>query len=120
MIKVADLPDSEGYKTAEGTFYDIGYRYKQFKLFWIPIWNYDKSWCGYIDNDTFVDLTEAEVFELAQAAGVRLPKNVQPPFWDEWGGKLLFIGGIGLYIFIKRAAREDDNAPEEENQIGKE
>ena len=119
MMKVADLPDSEEYITSEGKFYDIGYRYKQFKLFWIPVWNYDKQWCGYIDNDTFVNLTETEVFNLAQAAGVRLPKNVQPPFWDEWGGKLLLLSGLGLLIFIKSAAQQETNDPEEQDQVDK-
>ena len=119
-VKVAELPNIEDYKTSNGKYYDVGYRYKQFSLFFVPVWNYDKQWCGYIDKEQFIELTEPEVMELARASGVKLPKNVSLPFWEEWGGKLLFLSGLGVYFYISRSSKQKTTQPEQQLQVDKE
>lgn len=120
FIKVAELPNTDDYKTSNGKFYDVGYRYKQFTLFFIPVWNYDKQWCGYIDKDQFVDLTEAEVMKLARSSGVKLPQTVSLPFWEEWGGKLLLLSGLGVYFYVNRSSKQQASQQDDQIDVDKE
>lgn len=99
ISKVADFPDDESYQAEEGKYVDAGCIYKQITIFFIPVWNYDLRWCGYIaDSDGYIPLTKAELDELAAVGGVVLPDAPSVSFWNAIGGKLVFLLIIGALI----------------------
>ncbi len=111
IVKVADLPDLPEF-TDNGQHFDAGFRFKQLTIFFIPIWNYDEHWCGYIpsDPDHYLDLDYDDLAQLASAASVAIPDDPALPFWDQYGGKLLFLaiallyGGYRLMMTSRRTA----------------
>ena len=41
IVKVKDLPNTVEYQNGtDGDFIDVGYKFKQINLFFIPVWNY--------------------------------------------------------------------------------
>jgi len=99
IVKEMDLPDTPTFQIPDGTYLDVGYRYKQISVFFIPIWNYDEKWCGYIGNDKqYLDLSRNELSILAEAASLKLPDEPSLPLWDSIGGKLLFLLILVLYF----------------------
>ncbi len=99
IIKIMDFPDSSDLQRLDGNYVDAGYRYQQVTIFFIPVWNYNEKWCGYIGNDNeYLDLDRQSLSELAEAAGLSLPESPSLPFWDSIGGKLL-LGVILLMYF---------------------
>lgn len=97
--KVTDFPDNESYQLEEGKYVDAGCIYKQITIFFIPVWNYNLEWCGYIpDSDGYIPLTKAELDELAAIEGVVLPDVPSVSFWNAIGGKLVFLLIIGAFI----------------------
>jgi hypothetical protein len=101
IIKVAELP--EFYKNKEGKHVDIGYRYQQFKICFIPIWNYNESWCGYIEGDTdyYINWSKSKVSDIAKKNNITLPVNSPIDFYDNYGGKLLFAAIIIVLVFYE-------------------
>ena len=101
IVKIASFPDTESFQNTEGYYFDAGIIYKQVKVFFLPLWNYDVRWCGYIDETTFIELDTVELSEYARVAGVQLPTAPPVPLWDQLGGKLILIGvliGVGMYL----------------------
>jgi hypothetical protein len=80
-------------------------RYKQFSVFFIPVWNYDEQWCGYISDKMYLNLSKEKLDEMATSAQISLPADFQIPFWDKVGGKLLFIALLVAY-FLYAAAQK--------------
>ena len=107
--KVIDLPNSDEYEFeySERIYHgDLGIRYKQFCLFWIPLFNYGEK--QYVlfnkrkDDYVYVDLTYSDIEYLQEKYGSSLvPTNPEISFWNKWGGKILgvLIIIIGWFIF---------------------
>jgi hypothetical protein len=113
IIKLADLPDTAEFQTPEGGYIDVGAIYKQFKILWLPLHNYEIRMVGYTgENGTYLELAEAELRAAAAAAGVTLPEGVNLPFWDAWGGKLAFGGVILLIVLIVVIAGRRKRSPQ--------
>jgi DNA-directed RNA polymerase subunit RPC12/RpoP len=105
-IKVVDFPQTPDFKNQQGEHIDAGFIYKQFCIFWIPVWNYDERWCGYIANSTqYQILTKAQLDEMAQTAGITLTSNPSLPVWDAYGGKLCLAGLVAGYFIITSISR---------------
>ncbi|HEX9737250.1 MAG TPA: hypothetical protein VGG06_35245 [Thermoanaerobaculia bacterium] len=99
IAKVMDLPDTPDFRMDSGEYIDVGYRYKQLTIFFIPVWNYDEHWCGYIGRDNrYLSLDRSDLADLVATAGLQLSDSPSKPFWDAVGGKLL-IGFILLAYF---------------------
>ena len=79
-------------------YYDYGVFYKQFQLFWIPIWNYDKK-PVLIKNDMYWDLTYEGKLSLRRDYGIDT-SDLSIPFWEAYGGKLLIIVLLIVAYFI--------------------
>jgi hypothetical protein len=94
---VADLPDSAQFYSEEYKGYmDLGYKYKQFWVAWLPMWNSDGQYCLTIkDQDVYFDYTMEEIQALAKTYNLNLPNN-PIPIWDKIGGKLV----IGLLLLF--------------------
>ncbi|MDR1149276.1 MAG: hypothetical protein LBK66_11660 [Spirochaetaceae bacterium] len=93
---IAKLPDTSQY-AIDGEFVDIGIVYKQVDIEGFKLWNYDKEWCLF--NGTSYWVTDkAKLDEIAKSVGISLQSNMDLPFWDEWGGRLLLIGIIMVVV----------------------
>ncbi len=115
IIKVMDFPDDLPFKTPTGEFVDAGYRYQQVTIFFIPVWNYNGKWCGYVGSDNqYVDLDEETLSGVAMVAGLVLPEKPSLPLWDSVGGKVVVLLVVLLYIGSKAlGGKEDEVEPAE-------
>jgi hypothetical protein len=107
IAKIADFPDTPEFQNQEGHYVDAGMRYKQISIFFIPVWNYDQEWCGYISDKMYLDLSKEKLDELATAAHISLPSEFQVSFWDKIGGKLL-LGAllIAYFLYLKTQPKD--------------
>ena len=113
IIKIADFPDTADFQWKKSVFIDAGYKFKQVRLFGIPLWNYDGMYCGYVGKeDQFLQVDQPKLFELAKRGGVSLPDSPSLPFWDFLGGKLLVIFIIGGLLALKFFWSAKDSAGE--------
>jgi len=117
ITKVATFPNTTNFSSVDGKHFDAGFRYKQVDIFFIPVWNYDIKWCGYISDKYYIDLTDRELAEYASMAGVQLPTDYPLSFWEKIGGKLLFMGLlIGWIVYrVKKPSEEETPAKNGEN-----
>lgn len=111
IIEVMDLPDIDDlYNPSEATYVDLGYRFQQVNIFFVPVWNYNGQWCGYIGkDDIYIPMTEEDwsgffyKHELIKVYhNLSFPDKPKLPFWDEYGGKLLIGIILVLYIYFKK------------------
>jgi len=118
IIKVADFPNTEEFENGRGEYFDAGYVYKQVTIFFIPVWNYDGKWVGYVgEKNSYLQLKKAELDRMAAKANVRLPDTPPLPFWDSIGGKLVFGLILLLYLgwkFLLASIDVQEEAPAEE------
>lgn len=120
VYKAQDLPDTDYFQLEDGTYMDLGVFSKQFTIFFIPLWNYDVEWCGYVGNDDeLITLTEENLTEIAQEAGITIAETPSLPFWPSIGGKLLFLVIIGGFIgfSVMSSQEEGEEDLDEEGQV---
>jgi|TARA_B100001971_G_C18172753_1_gene528156 hypothetical protein len=130
IVKVMDYPNTDdfyiekdylnevfkGYDITFDSFryLDLGYRMQQITIFFIPIWNYNGKWCGYIGSDSYY-LTTLDFDFISSAYGLSIPNKPKLPFWDEYGGKLLLGAILALYIYFSYFRKDDDDLEVVEN-----
>lgn len=107
IIKISDFPDNENFKNIEGKYYDAGIKYKQVTIFFIPLWNYDEEWCLVLGDGYYIESNKRELDALATLAEITLPEEIELPFWDKFGGKILLLSLVFIYILYKRNSREE-------------
>lgn len=101
IYKVQDLPDTPDFLLENGTYMDLGIFYKQFRVFFIPLWNYEVQWCGYVGNaDYLVRLDSSSLAEITTKASLTLPTEAKLPFWPSVGSKLLFVALLGILVGV--------------------
>ncbi len=95
---VIDLPDTIQLIGEDNVALNLGYRYEQFNIVWIPLWNKDGEYCLVNDaEDVYYDLTAEEKAYLTENHEATFEGNPLS-MWDKVGGKailliiLLFIG----------------------------
>jgi len=107
-MKVADFPDAYPFQFKDGRYLDAGYRYKQVRVVFTPLWNYGGEWCAYYGNGRHCfDMEKGQLDELASAAGVKLPETPSLPFWDAYGGKLTLL----VFFLVGWWFKKLDTAP---------
>ena len=97
IAKVVDFPGSD---------FDAGVRYKQVSIFFIPVWNYDAAFCGYIQkDDEYLPYSYSELSTIASENNISLKDDPEGniPFWDKYGGKIVIAVLIGLYVAFSAA-----------------
>jgi len=106
---VEDLPEDTDYRSQFDEPLNVGYKYEQINILWIPIWNYEGEYC-FVNNeeDTYYDLTSMEKKQL-MGAGVEFPDNPIGA-WDKYGGKVIILIILGLVVMGMRS--KDDEEPE--------
>jgi len=97
---VEDLPDTEMYQLESGEFLDLGFKYKQFWLVWVPFWNYEGEYClvNPADDETFYEITPEELESIAAENSITLSEN-PISFWNKIGGKIVGALLLGLVIW---------------------
>lgn len=105
IIKIMDFPDTPEFQRVEGHYIDAGVVYKQIDIFYIPIWNYDIRWCGYIgSDDNYLEIDYETLSAFAEAANLTLPRKPPLPLKDSVGGKLLLGFILLAFILIRMAS----------------
>ncbi len=98
IVKIVDLPDTEEFQLEDGRFFDIGIKYTISHIVWLPYSNTEPIVTGYVDDETFVELTEEEIKQIASFAKVEIPNDASASFFDRIGGKIIL--GILLLIVV--------------------
>jgi len=93
---IAELPNTKEY-AIDGKFVDIGIVYNTTNIEGLSVYNFNKRWCLFSGNSYWV-IEKERIDEIAASAGITLQSNLALPFWDEWGGRILFIGTIIVII----------------------
>jgi len=122
--KVLTLPNTEEFQFeySERMYHgDLGIRYDQFCLFWIPLFNYgDKKYVLFNerkDDYVYVELTNDGIKYLQDIYGSStIPNTPKPSFWNEWGGKLVALLIIALAWFLFSPDSEDNNKKNEKKK----
>ena len=115
FYKVADLPDTSQYQF-NSDFVDIGVKYSEIQLFFLPVWQYDMKYVAVIPNnsDSYYDLSNEEVMDLAASASISIPpiSQVKLDFWTAWGGKIVLLLLIGLIVMysVYSVKKEEEEA----------
>ena len=110
--KIADFPNTEQFKLNDD-FIDAGIRYKEVAVLFVPIHQYDFGWVGYIaaDSDSFYDLSREDLLIFANAAQVQLPDEIKLGFWKAWGGKLIILLVLVIYIGYHKLTSKEESEP---------
>ncbi|MDR1985124.1 MAG: hypothetical protein LBQ28_09950 [Prevotellaceae bacterium] len=109
------LPDSI---IVDGKHVNLGIAYKQFAIFWIPIWNYGTTEYVLVsDNEKDAyDLSEEGLAWLKEEYNINTDKAPSISFWNKIGGKLIWGGFILLLIWgaiPSKKNKEEETAPQE-------
>ena len=121
IVKVTDLPDTEEFQLEDGRYFDIGKMYTISHIVWLPYSNTDAIITGYVDDETYVELSPEELKEIAALAKVEIPETVTASFFDRLGGKII-LGLVGLVILYGIYAsyfgkdEEEEEATEEKSE----
>lgn len=97
----------------DGTHFNIGIMYKQFGLFWMPVWNYSDAQYVLVSDDekTYYELNETELAEVSKEFNIELKDSPSPSLWNIIGLKpvliLLVIGIIWGYLPSKKKNEEE-------------
>lgn len=116
IVKVADLPDTEDFQLEDGTYFDIGKMYTISHIVWLPYSNTEAILTGYVDDETYVELTPEQVKEIAAHAKVKIPEEVTASFFDRIGGKIVLglLAAVILYgVYSNYFGKKDDDEEEE-------
>ncbi|ADV49299.1 hypothetical protein I2486_10055 [Cellulophaga sp. E16_2] len=97
IIKILDLPDTEEFQLEDGTYFDIGKMYTISHIVWLPYSNTEVVITGYVDDDTYVELTPEQLIEIAALAKVEIPETASASFFDRIGGKIV-LGLLALVV----------------------
>jgi len=105
--EVKQLPDSV---ILNDEHVNLGVMYKQFSIFWIPMWNYGETKFVLINDkkNTYYDLTEEDIEMLKTEFNVEVPQKAAIGFWNKTGGKIVWGALILLAIFGWFSSRKDE------------
>jgi len=99
--EIAELPDSEFYQTTDGQYFEMGVRYNTIHIFWIPLWVKTAPMvCGYVNKDTYVELSQDDIDEILMQTGIDLQGKVKASLWDKMGGKIVLLLVITLILLF--------------------
>lgn len=103
-----------------GKHVNLGVAYKQFGLFWMPVWNYGKI--GYVfltDNEEmFWTANKEQLAFLKTKYKIDIPDTPSIPLWQKIGLKPLIIFAL-LYLLWpeKRTRKEEKTTPASDTDI---
>jgi hypothetical protein len=97
IVKIIDLPDTDEFKLDDGTFFDIGSMYTISHIVWLPYSNTEPKIVGYVNDDTYLDLSEDDLKRIKEITNLNIPTTATATFFDRIGGKI-GLGILGLIV----------------------
>ena len=102
LNKVADLPDTEEYKTDNGNYIDLGTIPQEFNIAYIlPLYiEQEPRLVGYCEKeDTYYELTEEQLSAILKENNLDGEKLNKVGFYSRYGGKIVGLIIIALIIW---------------------
>ena len=102
LNKVADLPDTEEYKTDTGNYIDLGTIHQEFNIAYIlPLYiEQEPRLVGYCEKeDTYYELTEEQLSAILKENNLDGEKLNKVGFYSRYGGKIVGLIIIALIIW---------------------
>ena len=99
---VADLPDTEEYKTDNGNYIDLGTIHQEFNIAYIlPLYiEQEPRLVGYCEKeDTYYELTEEQLSAILKENNLDGEKLNKVGFYSRYGGKIVGLIIIALIIW---------------------
>jgi len=98
--KVADFPDNDSFKVADGKYIDLGVKYTVFTLFFVPVYTEKEPvLVGYQDDKTYYDIPQEQLNQLLTTYKLDRTKLEKLSFWNAFGGKIVFVLIIIIIIW---------------------
>ena len=109
---VKQLPDSA---IINDEHVNLGVMYKQFSIFWIPMWNYGETKYVFLNDkkNTYYDLEAEDIQSLKTVFNVEVPQAPTIGFWNKTGGKIIWGIVILVVVFGWLSPRKDENKGKE-------
>ena len=96
LVKIQEVPAEK---------FTLGVIYKQVTLFGMPLWNYDKKLCGYVNETKYDELTKEQADSIVAKDNAKVPFLMGISMWDLVGPKIiliLIILAIIMYSVLKK------------------
>lgn len=108
VIKALDFPNTKVLKHGDDQYIDLGYRYRQMIVLFVPVWNFPGEWVGYIGSaEKHIELSEKRLQVILNFYDLKIPENPPIPVWDTIGGKCVILGLILLYVVYVQLNKDD-------------
>ncbi|MFK8044083.1 MAG: hypothetical protein AB8B72_01210 [Crocinitomicaceae bacterium] len=94
-----------------GEALNIGYKYNQINILWVPIWNKDGEYCLVNEaEDTYYELSEEQKTYLTETYDASF-EGSPLGLWDKLGGKVIIaiILFIILYGYLPGRKKDDES-----------
>lgn len=118
IIQVVDWPDTPMLQLPSGQYLDVGYCYKQAHVLYIPLWNYEERYCGYIGTDEqYLEISKTDLLEIANEFDLDTSwdnDQAKIPLMDRIGGKVSLVVLIVMFVLYKRRKKPTSAAQETE------
>ena len=102
----------------DGSHVNLGVMYKQFAIFWIPMWNYGDVKYVLINDkkDTYYDLDEeVTIAMLKEEFDLNVPDVPSIGFWNKIGGKIIWGAVLLVLAGIWWVTHKDKDKEETED-----
>ena len=108
VSEVYTLPNEEYFQTEDGKHLNLGVIYEVFKIFGIPLLiTEDPSFVYAVEgeDDTFYDIDTDTVKSIAEEYNINDIESLKKAtFWDAWGGKILILVLILLFVLVSMSS----------------
>ncbi len=114
ITKVADLPDTEEYKTKEGNYIDLAIYHKEFTIASaLPLYiEKGPRLVGYCEKEeAYYELTEKQLAAILKANNLDGNKLNRLSFYTRYGGKLIVFAVLALIIRGIRSGKKKKTTP---------
>jgi len=97
-----------------GKHVNLGVMYKQFSIFWVPMWNYGETKYVLVNDGkkTYYDLDADDLKNLKSEFKVKFKDKPTIGFWNKTGGKIIWGFIILVVCFAYWTTRNDNEKAE--------
>ena len=114
LTTIQTLPEDAQFE--DGQHANLGIKFNQFELFWLPVWNYGDYEYVLVNSseDTYADLSQDEINIMRMMYS--LPEYPVLPLKTRIGIKPVIILLIGIFVFsvVKKPKKKEGEEGEEE------
>lgn len=114
VTQVADLPDTEEYKTEEGNYIDLATYHKEFTIASaFPLYiEKEPRLVGYCEKEeAYYELTDEQLAAILKANNLDGKRLNRLGFYTRYGGKLIILAVLALIIRGIRLGKKKRTTP---------